>query len=183
MALRCALNILGVSIALAACPCSDVLLCEPLLSRSNASREVFVFHITSGSDWRLYDWSTITTIALFGQFDPELYCFAHAAQVSVVHTVFLLNHSSISDPAVRRAWVAQHTLLLTTYKTDGLNLDIEHFVGRSVDLTALTQETVAAVRAINSYAQVTFDVNIRPIWHTDHYDFPAIARACDFLVP
>lgn len=45
--------------------------------------QVFVFDV-GGQAWRYYDWSKVTTIAAFGQYDPELMCFAHSKGARLV---------------------------------------------------------------------------------------------------
>lgn len=37
-----------------------------------------------GKDWKFYDWSHITTVAVFGKYDPELMCYAHSRGSRVV---------------------------------------------------------------------------------------------------
>lgn len=37
-----------------------------------------------GKTWKSYDWSQITTVALFGKYDSELMCYAHAKGARVV---------------------------------------------------------------------------------------------------
>lgn len=34
--------------------------------------------------WKSYDWSQITTVALFGKYDSELMCYAHSKGARVV---------------------------------------------------------------------------------------------------
>lgn len=37
-----------------------------------------------GKTWKSYDWSQITTVALFGKYDSELMCYAHSKGARVV---------------------------------------------------------------------------------------------------
>lgn len=44
---------------------------------------MFVFDV-GGEAWRYYDWTKVTTIAAFGQYEAELMCFAHSKGVRLV---------------------------------------------------------------------------------------------------
>ncbi|KAK1339864.1 hypothetical protein QTO34_018422 [Cnephaeus nilssonii] len=63
------------------CPCRDPALCRPIRNRPNF--EVFVFDV-GDKTWKSYDWSQITTVALFGKYDSELMCYAHSKGARVV---------------------------------------------------------------------------------------------------
>lgn len=39
--------------------------------------QVFLFDV-GGTTWKSYNWSMITTIATFGEYDAELMCYAHS---------------------------------------------------------------------------------------------------------
>ena len=45
--------------------------------------QVFVFDV-GHKTWKYYDWSQITTVVLFSNYDPELMCHAHAKGARVV---------------------------------------------------------------------------------------------------
>lgn len=67
------------------CICADKSLCRPLTTPL-PTKEVFVFQ-TNALNWKHYDWSLVTTIALFDQDHkllPELLCYAHARNVRLV---------------------------------------------------------------------------------------------------
>jgi hypothetical protein len=70
------------------CPCNNTELCKPITKVYR--KEVFAFHWemkTKPGLWRNYNWSMITTIAVFGNLDPDLLCHAHAhgARVSILN--------------------------------------------------------------------------------------------------
>lgn len=44
---------------------------------------MFVFDVGSKT-WKFYDWSQITTVVIFGEYDPELMCYAHSHGARVV---------------------------------------------------------------------------------------------------
>lgn len=45
--------------------------------------QVFVFDVGQKT-WKSYDWSQITTVAAFGNYDPDLMCYAHSKGARVV---------------------------------------------------------------------------------------------------
>ena len=44
---------------------------------------MFVFDV-GNKTWKFYDWSQITTVVIFGKYDPELMCYAHSRGARVV---------------------------------------------------------------------------------------------------
>ncbi|XP_061423741.1 di-N-acetylchitobiase isoform X1 [Lethenteron reissneri] len=166
----------------AACPCPVQTLCLP--PSLTPAYEVYVFHV-GGKDWMLYDWTKVTTVAIFSGFDAELMCYAHSKGARVVLKGDV-DVQSVVEPAARARWVQQQVVLAQSHFMDGINLDIEAAVGNSsaarAALTALARETTAAFHSQIPGSQVTFDV----AWSPDCidgrcYDYPAIAEAVDFL--
>lgn len=56
------------------CPCEDESLCEPI---ARPQGKEFLMFSTKPNVWRKYDWTKVTTIALFRPWDDELMCEAH----------------------------------------------------------------------------------------------------------
>ena len=56
------------------CPCEDESLCKPI--ETPPTKEYFMFS-TKPNVWRKYDWTKVTTIAIFRAWDDELMCEAH----------------------------------------------------------------------------------------------------------
>ena len=71
--------------AKASCPCSEEKLCQRITKE--AEKEVLVWS-TSAAVWRHYNWSVVTTVAVFRDWDNELMCFAHS---KVVIAIYLYN--------------------------------------------------------------------------------------------
>ena len=65
----------------APCPCTDPSLCEPI--KGAPKNEIFGF-VTSEDNWPKYNWSLLTTVALFTKFNSSLLCHAHSKGVRVV---------------------------------------------------------------------------------------------------
>jgi len=56
------------------CPCEDQSLCEPI---ARPPGKEFLMFSTKPNVWRKYDWTKVTTIALFRPWDDEMMCEAH----------------------------------------------------------------------------------------------------------
>jgi hypothetical protein len=71
------------------CPCNSTALCQPINHPAASDRQgVYVMHAGFTSPhpgapddkfmWSKYDWTQVSTIAVFGVLSAELYCHAHA---------------------------------------------------------------------------------------------------------
>ncbi|XDA70106.1 hypothetical protein R6Z07F_000480 [Ovis aries] len=168
--------------ARADCPCKVPALCRPITHRPDF--EVFVFDV-GHKTWKHYDWSQITTVVLFSNYDPELMCHAHAKGARAV----LRGDVSVKDiinATFRASWIAQQVKLAKTQYLDGINLDIEQDVAHSSPeyyaLTALVKETTDSFHREIEGSQVTFDVPWGPnCVGARCYNYTGIADACDFL--
>ncbi|XP_020952014.1 di-N-acetylchitobiase [Sus scrofa] len=164
------------------CPCHNPALCRPITHKPDF--EVFVFDV-GHKTWKYYDWSQITTVAFFGNYDSELLCYAHSKGARAV----LKGDVSVKDivnATFRASWIAQQIKQAKTQYMDGINLDIEQDVALSSPeyyaLTALVKETTDAFHREIKGSQVTFDVSWSPHCIAQRcYNYTAIADACDFL--
>ncbi|XP_075471775.1 di-N-acetylchitobiase [Ascaphus truei] len=166
----------------ALCPCQDPALCAQITDTKEF--EVFVFH-SRGKNWKSYDWSQVSSVAVFAPYDPELMCYAHSkgARVLLKGDVPVKN---IVDPKERTTWIAQKVDLAKSQYMDGINLDIEQPVLKQTPeyyaLTALVQETTEAFHREIPGSQVTFDVAWSPnCVDLRCYNYSGIADVCDFL--
>lgn len=70
------------------CPCEDSNLCLPV--QRHTDKEVLGF-MTSADNWPKYNWSELTTLALFAQLNDsnlnQLLCHAHANNVRLVTSI------------------------------------------------------------------------------------------------
>ncbi|KAJ7332549.1 hypothetical protein JRQ81_014729 [Phrynocephalus forsythii] len=166
----------------ALCPCPDPDLCAPISGARDF--EVFVFDV-GGKTWKSYDWSQITTVAVFGKYDSELLCYAHSKGSRIVLNGDI-SLKKIIDPVARADWIKEKIDLAKKQYMDGINIDIEQRVKkRSAKydaLTALVKETTETFHKEIPGSQVTFDVAWSPEC-IDHrcYNYSAIATCCDFL--
>ncbi|XP_018589752.2 di-N-acetylchitobiase isoform X2 [Scleropages formosus] len=146
--------------------------------------KVLVFDV-GGTDWKYYDWDMVTTVAIFGKYDPNLMCFAHSKGARVVLKGDV-PVSDIVDPKNRTAWITEKVNLAKAQFMDGINIDIEQEVGKNSPeyyaLTALVEESTETFHREIPGSQVSFDV----AWSPDCidkrcYDYTAIAKSCDFI--
>ena len=170
------------------CPCSDAKLCSPLSIRDR--REVLGF-VTNNRNWREYNWSSITTLALFTSFDDQemydLMCFAHSKRVRVVLAGLGFDVSQLGNASARASWINNYVLQAQKFYLDGINIDFEQPIEKdSNDLSFLTgfvKETYDAFKNRSSDYQVSFDVSWSPDCINGHcYDYTGLASYTDFLV-
>ncbi|XP_030640682.1 di-N-acetylchitobiase [Chanos chanos] len=175
-------QILTLSVGSETCPCTNQELCQPI--QAEREFEVFVFDVGK-KDWKFYDWSKVTTVAAFGEYDPDLMCYAHSkgARLVLKGDVHL---PEIVDPANRTAWIKKQVNLAKAQFMDGINIDIEQAVAHASPeyyaLTALVKETTEIFHKEIPGSQVSFDVAWSPKCIDKRcYDYIAIAGSCDLL--
>lgn len=130
------------------CPCANQSLCQPI--QVGPRREKFTF-IVSMDNWRSYDYSQLTTIALFvDQLLPEFYCFAHSQQVRLVWTAGY-DVRKLDDAAARKEWLQSQVDRVNSTFTDGINIDVEHEIAEgsqaSQQFTSLVRELTDLLHA------------------------------------
>ena len=77
------------------CPCSVPSLCEPI--KGVRDKEVLGF-VTSETNWPGYNWTLLTTVALFTGMNDTLLCYAHSKGVRVVLSANY-DTSKLNDPS------------------------------------------------------------------------------------
>ncbi|XP_054153481.1 di-N-acetylchitobiase-like [Oppia nitens] len=170
------------------CPCEDQKLCQPIDYNGN---EVYAFVGQSNrTEWQLYDWSRLTTIALAGFYDPELMCHAHKNQVRVV-TLADFSKQDLLDQQKVDKWIGQQIDYAKERFLDGINIDVEYDIDADSPLINGLTEFTGRVRdrfhAALPKSQVTFDVPWSPTNEKGkgvdgrNYNFTGLASAADFL--
>ncbi|XP_060889628.1 di-N-acetylchitobiase [Labrus mixtus] len=164
------------------CPCERPEHCQQI--REEKDFEVFVFDV-GGKTWKSYNWSMVTTVAVFGKYDAELMCHAHSngARVVLKGDVPL---SYIVDQENRTVWITEKINLAKVQFMDGINIDIEQAVEDGSPefhaLTALVKETTETFHREIPGSQVSFDVAWSPKCIDKRcYDYITIADSCDLL--
>lgn len=164
----------------ATCNCTNTSWCAPV-NGPLASKEVFAFSTFPHVYYPSYDWTLVSTVAVFGEVDPALVCFAHARGARVVVGASIAN-SLIGNTTAEEEWIAALTTQVVEQHLDGVNLDIEGNNAHASALTALTKQVTAAIKAAVPTGQVSFDTSIYGD-NSPGYDWLGIANAVDFVVP
>lgn len=169
------------------CPCETEDLCRPL--SAFPEKEILGFMVST-ENWRLYNWSQLTTLAVFTKMTSQqlsdLVCFAHGHHVRVVlHADYPV--SDLDNADSRKKWVTDLVSEVVDNYLDGINIDIEQAINKNSAnvtlLTELVQEAYTQFKSVNPGYQVTFDVAWSPYGIDDRwYDYKSIALYTDFLV-
>jgi di-N-acetylchitobiase len=123
------------------CPCSDTSLCKPVQIDSRHEKLAFM---VANSNWRLYDYSQLTTIVVCtSDLDPQLLCLAHSHKVRLVW-IASYDVKQLGNATARTEWVNLQVNKVKTTFTDGVNLDMEDEIADGSDAeyqyTQLVQE-------------------------------------------
>ncbi|XP_054757207.2 di-N-acetylchitobiase-like [Lytechinus pictus] len=162
------------------CPCSDPSWCDTI--KTTRSKEIYLFSVSS-HNWQHYDWDHITTIAMFGYYDPKLMCFAHSKGVRVV-VLGGFGADLLTNVTAQVEWVMSKVNYAIDNHMDGINLDIEFPLTKEEAplLNSMVQMTTKVFKQSIPYSQVTFDVAWSPnCIDLRCYDYKAIADAVDFV--
>jgi len=156
----------------------------PPLSTPFAAQELFAFDPPSG----LEGWKQIlqldpapTTIASFEVITAEMVCAAHAVGVRVVHCIDF--GGDLTNATVRTKWVEDQVSAIAATGIDGFNVDVEGNSAHRNELTELIAELRNKTRAANPHSQLSFDLAWTPQGREGGYDYPALAKLLDFIVP
>ncbi|XP_072015469.1 di-N-acetylchitobiase-like [Amphiura filiformis] len=170
-----------------ACPCSNVNWCSTITTPPR--KEVFAFSV-GGPDWKKYDWSRVTTIAMFGQYNADLMCYAHSQGVRVVLKGYFSN-TILFDKVARNKWIMDHVKLAIEQHMDGINIDVEFPLNKTSAplLTEMVRETTKVFHNSIPNSQVTFDVAWSPMCvekcceciDKRCYQYKEIVEATDFV--
>ncbi|KAH8055674.1 hypothetical protein JL722_8017 [Aureococcus anophagefferens] len=129
------------------CPCKDKALCE-LQAAPRFEKELFAFHVAGEGynmqQWRRYDWSRLTTVALWEFLDSsaELYCYAKSKRVRVVVPASpeVAVYGGTNESA-KAAWTAGVAENVRRYFADGVNMDTEDAIAPETGRRATASRT------------------------------------------
>jgi len=127
----------------------------------------------------------VTTIAVFGDFDPQMVCTAHAAKARIVLAASNFDITQLRNLTYSSEWITSNFQRVVDTNTDGINIDIESVVDpvQAPYLTEVVQNLTAVFRINMPYAQVTYDVAWSPnCIDLRCYDYAAISRMMDFVI-
>ena len=104
-----------------ACPCSDPDLCKPL---SVGPRKEIIGFVTAKDNWKMYNYTYLTTLAIFTELDPQLVCLAHQNNVRVVLAANF-DLTKLEDLDYRANWISATIDNIKSSFLDGINIDVE----------------------------------------------------------
>ena len=167
-----------------ACPCSDPDLCKPL---NIGPRKEIIGFVTAKDNWRMYNYTYLTTLAIFTELDQQLVCHAHQNNVRVVLKA-KFDLSKIDNFDYRDHWISTTLDNVKSSFLDGINIDIEDPIS-SIDsktdqlfMVFLDEIATAFHREIPG-SSVSADVSWSPHCIADRcYDHLSMANYMDFLV-
>ena len=166
-----------------ACPCSDPDLCKPL---DIGPRKEVVGFVTAKDNWKNYNYTYLTTLAIFGELDPEIVCFAHEKKVRVVLAEsFELKQIESFD--YRDHWISAAIDKVKSSYLDGINIDVEEESkregsGDTLFMVFLDEISTVFHREIPG-CSVSADVAWSPNCIDGRcYDYLSMANYMDFLV-
>ena len=180
-----------------ACPCAERF-CQSLSPQPPPRREVVAFHSSpiygaDGTEPEYYDWSKITSVALFTWADYHgLLCKAHQ------HGARVLDWAHVTEPISKAAangtlmrnrtmiaeWVRESVSFVASNGLDGVAIDIESthkdFVSELVDAVCLLKTSLH--EAIPG-SVVTFTTALGAVEANSSYDFGKLATCLDYISP
>ena len=172
------------------CPCKDKALCE-IQTAPRFEKELFAFHVAGEGynmqQWRRYDWSRLTTVALWEFLDSsaELYCYAKSKRVRVVVPASpeVAVYGGTNESA-KAAWTAGVAETVRRYFADGVNMDTEDAIapGNRTSRDGLTDMVKRVREALPEGAVVGYDVGWMPGIDGRFYDVAGIAEHADYLL-
>jgi di-N-acetylchitobiase len=157
-------------------------------------QEILAFS-TQRDKWPHYDWTKVTTVAIFYPVNAsnateigelyELVCYAHSKGARVVLSGNF-PVANLSNETQQNSWIKERLEEATEWFLDGINIDIEEPINDSTVRDALTQFVIDVKVAFSSEipgSQVTFDVAWSPNCIDGRcYDAAGLAYSVDFLI-
>ena len=152
---------------------------EPAL----VARDPVLFTFTGGNylGWQTWDWDAMTHLGFWTPPSAEVRAMAKSHNVKLFKDVSV----EVKDwtSAASRAKIVNATVdMVKKYSLDGAFFDYEGnglSKQAKADYTTLTEETTAALKALN--AKVMVCVGGRPTYELRNYDYAGLAAASDFL--
>ena len=167
-----------------ACPCSDPDLCKPL---NVGPRKEIVGFVTAKDNWKMYNYTYLTTLAIFTELDLQLVCHAHQNNVRVVLAANF-NLTKLDDFDYRDNWISTTIDTVKSSFLDGINIDVEdpipsiHSETDQLFMVFLNEIATAFHREIPG-SSVSADVAWSPKCIDGRcYDHLSMANYMDFLV-
>ena len=177
-------TLLSKNIDDSACPCSDLNLCKPL---DIGPRKEVIGFVTAKDNWKMYNYTHLTTLAIFTELDPQLVCYAHQKNVRVVLAAEF-NLTKLDDFDYRDNWISTIIETVKSSFLDGINIDIDDPISSIGSLTdqlfmVFLDEIVTAFHREIPRSSVSANVDWSPKCIDGRcYDHLSMANYMDFLV-
>eukprot|EP00520_Triparma_pacifica_P015889 CAMPEP_0118656894 /NCGR_PEP_ID=MMETSP0785-20121206/13722_1 /TAXON_ID=91992 /ORGANISM="Bolidomonas pacifica, Strain CCMP 1866" /LENGTH=361 /DNA_ID=CAMNT_0006549763 /DNA_START=1 /DNA_END=1086 /DNA_ORIENTATION=+ len=166
--------------------CADPSFCSPI-TKPLPEKETLLFTTLSSDVWKSLDFSKVTTLAIFGNYDDtsvaSVTCLAHQHNVRVViGSEFPMD--DIDDDEAMAKFVDSKVEEAKRLGLDGLNFDNEGLRSTADILAKRIKEVRAAFNAEFETPQISFDLSIFPKdKQGDGYDYTAMNEDLDFQLP
>ena len=162
------------------CPCEDPSLCQPIPPARGKTR---LAYSTEPLNWKYYDYTRITEIALFfdiSEIDPQMICTAHKKNVQLHLAVFFTNQTFLNTTK-KDIWIENSLKLLKDNFLDGINIDYEEERTSEWEpyLVAFFEELSYKMRKISPNYQLTYCLPLRP---EINHDLVSIPKVVDYFM-
>jgi di-N-acetylchitobiase len=153
------------------CNCANASLCKPLPGPPTAEKELFMFVTRAETNWQLYPWDDLTTVAVAGWtgVTTEMVCHAHSTGTRLV-ILTSMSKADVPNATARAQWVQTTVANVMQSGLDGVNVDFEDEVlpdeqDVQQGLISLTKELKEALDAAESKAGGTYQLSWDFAWN------------------
>ena len=162
------------------CKCEDTSLCQPIPPTKGNVR---LAYSTDPSNWKYYNFSEITEIAVFfdiSKLTPEMLCTAHKNNVQL-HLAGFFGNQTFIDPSLRERWLQDTLKMITDNYLDGINLDYEQQRHPETEpyLESFVMELSQRLKKMSPHYRITFCEHYAPL---PFYDVTTIPKIVDYLM-
>ena len=162
------------------CKCEDTSLCQPIPPTQGNVR---LAYSTNPSNWKFYNFSELTEIALFfdiSKLTSEMVCMAHKNKVQL-HLQGSFGKSTFINPSLREQWFQNTLKTIADNYLDGINLDYEQQRDPETEpyLESFVTELSQRLRKMSPHYRITFCEPSSPL---PHYDLSTIPKDVDYLM-
>lgn len=167
------------------CPCpSSPELCASLTTP--LPEQEFYMYQTNKSNFRNYVDKYVTSVAMFGGYDPEMLCWAHKSNIRVIMATDGVPPDQLGNNTATGIFIANAVQTVQDNFWDGINLDFEFPIAKgSPEETYLTNFAFALRNSLkNAIPTASFSIDLA--WSTNDidgraYQYNELLKICDFV--
>merc|ERR1711976_1093282 len=139
------------------------------LIKTSLSVELVAFHSSKKTNYKNYDYSHLTTLAVWGnpevEFENDLVSYAHAQNTSVHWMIGdgFVNRHTLHEKNYRDERIVKLIEICDKYNLDGINIDVEAPIYRPIEKQGVldfTKELFLQLKSKNR--SLTWDVPVNP---------------------